>query len=106
LAALRDVETPVRIVVVDNDGGGIFGFLPQASALAEAEFEALLGTPREIDTARAADLFGIPHRRLSRLDELPDALAPGTGLIEVHTDRAGNVASHRRLQAAVAESLR
>ncbi len=35
LAALRDVSTPVRIVVIDNDGGGIFGFLPQEPALDE-----------------------------------------------------------------------
>ncbi len=46
LAALRDVSVPVRIVVVNNDGGGIFGFLPQAEAMPEDEFETLLGTPR------------------------------------------------------------
>ena len=45
LAALRDVSTPVRIVIVDNGGGGIFHFLPQQQALGDEEFEALLGTP-------------------------------------------------------------
>ena len=63
LAALRDVSTPVRIVVIDNDGGGIFGFLPQAEALGDEEFEALLGTPRGVDVAKAAALFDLPHRR-------------------------------------------
>ncbi|HEX3736524.1 MAG TPA: 2-succinyl-5-enolpyruvyl-6-hydroxy-3-cyclohexene-1-carboxylic-acid synthase, partial [Solirubrobacterales bacterium] len=48
LAALRDVTTPVRIVVIDNGGGGIFHFLPQQEALADDEFEALLGTPRGV----------------------------------------------------------
>ena len=101
LAALRDVSTPVRIVVIDNDGGGIFHFLPQAEALPSDEFEALLGTPRGVDVAKAADLFGLPHRRLESLDELPDALAAGTGLIEVKSDRQANVELHRRLAGAV-----
>ena len=86
LAALRDISTPVRIVVIDNDGGGIFGFLPQAEALADGEFEALLGTPRGVDVAKAAALFDLPYRRLESLADLPGALAAGTGLIEV-TDR-------------------
>jgi 2-succinyl-5-enolpyruvyl-6-hydroxy-3-cyclohexene-1-carboxylate synthase len=107
LAALRDVSTPVRIVVIDNDGGAIFGFLPQADALEPDEFEALLGTPRGIDTAKAAALFGLPHTRLEHLDQLPDALAAGTGLIEVKTNRKANVALHRQLiqcvQAALAD---
>ena len=95
LAALRDVDAPVRIVVIDNDGGGIFHFLPQAEALDGEEFEALLGTPRGVDAAKAADLFGLPHRRLESLAELPDALAAGTGLIEVPVDRRRNVELHR-----------
>ncbi len=67
LAALRDVSTPVRIVVIDNGGGGIFHFLPQEQALASEEFEALLGTPRGLDLTKAAALFGLPHRRIEHL---------------------------------------
>jgi len=105
LAALRDVETPVRIVVIDNDGGGIFHFLPQEAALESEEFEALLGTPRGVDTAKAAALFDLPHRRLESLGGLAEALAAGTGLIEVKTDRSTNVEAHRALAARVHDAL-
>ncbi|HEX5592493.1 MAG TPA: 2-succinyl-5-enolpyruvyl-6-hydroxy-3-cyclohexene-1-carboxylic-acid synthase [Solirubrobacterales bacterium] len=105
LAALREVSTPVRIVVIDNDGGGIFHFLPQEAALGSDEFEALLGTPRGIDTAKAAALFDLPHRRLKSLAELPEALAAGTGLIEAKTDRQDNVAAHGHLAEGVRAAL-
>jgi 2-succinyl-5-enolpyruvyl-6-hydroxy-3-cyclohexene-1-carboxylate synthase len=101
LAALRDVTTPVRIVVIDNAGGGIFHFLPQRSALDEAEFEALFGTPRGVSVERAAALFDLPYRRLGSLADLPAALAAGTGLIEVRTNRQANVAAHRRVTERV-----
>jgi 2-succinyl-5-enolpyruvyl-6-hydroxy-3-cyclohexene-1-carboxylate synthase len=106
LAALRDVSTPVRIVVIDNDGGGIFHFLPQSKALGADDFEALLGTPRGVSAASAAQLFDLPHRRLETLDELPDALAAGSGLIEAQVDRGANVDLHRRLYERVAGALR
>jgi 2-succinyl-5-enolpyruvyl-6-hydroxy-3-cyclohexene-1-carboxylate synthase len=105
LAALGEVETPVRIVVVDNDGGGIFHFLPQKSALQSDEFEALLGTPRGVSTAKAAALFDLPHRELESLDQLPEALATGTGLISVKTDRRTNLDLHRRLADRVAATI-
>jgi 2-succinyl-5-enolpyruvyl-6-hydroxy-3-cyclohexene-1-carboxylate synthase len=105
LAALRDVTTPVRIVVIDNGGGGIFHFLPQQSALEPAEFEALFGTPRAVSVERAAALFDLPYRRLETLADLPTALATGTGLIEVRTDRHANVAAHRRVTERVLTAL-
>lgn len=105
LAALRDVSTPVRIVVIDNDGGGIFGFLPQATALEEDEFEALLGTPRGVNTGKAAALFGLPHLSPASLSELSAALAGGTGLIELKTDRQSNLALHRKLENDVRRAL-
>ncbi|HVW45452.1 MAG TPA: 2-succinyl-5-enolpyruvyl-6-hydroxy-3-cyclohexene-1-carboxylic-acid synthase [Solirubrobacterales bacterium] len=97
LAALRDLPAPVRIVVIDNGGGGIFHFLPQNSVLGAEEFEPLFGTPRAVSVERAAALFDLPHTRLGSLDDLPAALAAGTGLIEVRTDRRTNVAVHRRV---------
>jgi 2-succinyl-5-enolpyruvyl-6-hydroxy-3-cyclohexene-1-carboxylate synthase len=105
LAALREVSTPVRIVVIDNDGGGIFHFLPQEQALPGEEFESLLGTPRGVDTGRAAALFDLPHHRLESLTDLPTALAAGTGLIEVKTERQANVATHSRLTQRVHAAL-
>jgi 2-succinyl-5-enolpyruvyl-6-hydroxy-3-cyclohexene-1-carboxylate synthase len=105
LAALRDVTTPVRIVVIDNDGGGIFHFLPQEQVLRDSEFEALLGTPRGVDVAKAAALFDLPHRRLDSLADLPEALAAGTGLIEVTADRKTNAGLHRRLAERVAAAI-
>jgi 2-succinyl-5-enolpyruvyl-6-hydroxy-3-cyclohexene-1-carboxylate synthase len=105
LAALRDVATPVRIVVIDNGGGGIFHFLPQQDALASEEFEALFGTPRGLETARVAALFNLPHHRLESLAELPEALGAGTGLIEVRTDRQTNVEVHRQLTQQVKAAL-
>ena len=105
LVALRDVSTPVRIVVIDNDGGGIFSFLPQAGSLDAEEFEGLLGTPRGVDVAKAAGLFGLPHRRIEAFDELPEALDAGTGLIEVQVDRQTSVEIHRRLSSAVGAAI-
>jgi 2-succinyl-5-enolpyruvyl-6-hydroxy-3-cyclohexene-1-carboxylate synthase len=105
LAALRDVSTPVRVVVIDNDGGGIFHFLPQQEALGADEFEALLGTPRGLDVAKAAALFDLPHRKLESLAELPEALTAGTGLIEVKTNRKTNAALHQQLAQRVHAAL-
>ncbi|MEX2107737.1 MAG: 2-succinyl-5-enolpyruvyl-6-hydroxy-3-cyclohexene-1-carboxylic-acid synthase [Solirubrobacterales bacterium] len=105
LAALREVETPVRIVVINNNGGGIFHFLPQESALDNDTFEALLGTPRGVDVAKAADLFGLDYHRVDSLKSLPEALGAGTGLTEVPVDRQANVEQHRRLAAAVSEVI-
>jgi 2-succinyl-5-enolpyruvyl-6-hydroxy-3-cyclohexene-1-carboxylate synthase len=106
LAALRGVETPIRIIVIDNDGGGIFHFLPQEQALGAEEFEALLGTPRGVSAEKAAALFDLPHRRLDSLAELPEALAAGTGLIEARTDRQANTALHRHVSDTVAAAIR
>ncbi|HMC07512.1 MAG TPA: 2-succinyl-5-enolpyruvyl-6-hydroxy-3-cyclohexene-1-carboxylic-acid synthase [Solirubrobacterales bacterium] len=105
LAIVGESDAPVRIVVLNNDGGGIFEFLPQAEQLERDEFEALLGTPRGIDPARLADAHGLRHARVERLDQLAMLAGEGTVLIEVPVDRRRNVEVHRRVAERVAEDL-
>jgi 2-succinyl-5-enolpyruvyl-6-hydroxy-3-cyclohexene-1-carboxylate synthase len=96
LAAARGAES-LRLVVLDNGGGGIFHFLPQADALPEDEFEALLGTPAGLDPAAAAELFGLSVASPSTPDELAEALAGDARMVIVRTDRRRNLELHRRL---------
>ncbi len=105
LAALRHASVPVRIVVLNNDGGGIFEFLPQAEQLDRDEFEALLGTPLGLDLTRVAAVYDLPHARVERLDRLRDAAGQGTALIEIPVDRRRNVELHRRIAERVGEAL-
>ena len=106
LAALGQASSPVRIVVLNNGGGGIFEFLPQAEELDRHEFEALLGTPVGLDPAEVAALYGLPHVLVERLDSLHEAAARGTGVIEIRTDRRQNLDLHRRIAERVGAALR
>jgi 2-succinyl-5-enolpyruvyl-6-hydroxy-3-cyclohexene-1-carboxylate synthase len=105
LAALREVETPVRIVALNNRGGAIFEFLPQADTIERDEFEALLATPIELEIERIAALYGIEHRRIEALDQLDELTAAKRVIAEVPIDRAENVALHRRLASAAADAV-
>ena len=74
---------PVRIVVLNNNGGAIFSRLPQKQTLGAEEFEAIMATPGGMDVASAAGLFGLRHQVVDDLAALPAALADGTGIIEI-----------------------
>jgi 2-succinyl-5-enolpyruvyl-6-hydroxy-3-cyclohexene-1-carboxylate synthase len=91
-------------VVVDNDGGGIFSFLPQAAGVAPATFERLWATPHGLDLAQVAAAYGIPVTAVKRLDEVEEALRREGGVRVIHarTDRERNVAIHRAIDQAVA----
>jgi len=97
------------MVVVDNDGGGIFSFLPQAD-LAQDRFETLFGTPQGVDLAALAGVHGIPVQAVATAAGLVPAVhdahaAAGVRLVVVRTDRPDNVARHRLVTAAVAEAV-
>lgn len=106
LTALAARGLPLTIVVSDNDGGGIFSFLPQAKALPGDRFEQLFGTPHGTDVVALAAAHGLGARTVTTQDELLTALAdPAIQVVRVASDRAGNVAAHDRLHAAVAAAL-
>ncbi len=94
----------LTLVVVNNDGGGIFSMLPPAGS---AGFERIFGTPHRADLAALAAVSGAGYARLDRLADLPALLreSAGLALVEVRTDRAANAALHDRLRAAVAAAL-
>jgi 2-succinyl-5-enolpyruvyl-6-hydroxy-3-cyclohexene-1-carboxylate synthase len=96
----------LRIVIVDNDGGGIFSFLPQASELPADRFEQLFGTPHGTDVVTLARAHGIDAASVATASELRARLSrPGPSVTRVATNRAGNVAIHAMLNGAVAAAI-
>ena len=115
LAFLHDVsglvnlpELPCTFVVVDNGGGGIFSFLPQARSVDAAVFERLFGTPPTSDLGAVARGFGLTVHDVTSLSELEPALAaPAPALVRVMVPgRDENVAIHDAINEAVRLALR
>jgi 2-succinyl-5-enolpyruvyl-6-hydroxy-3-cyclohexene-1-carboxylate synthase len=104
------------IVLVNNDGGGIFSFLPQArpgaavpgSGLPE-HYEELFGTPHGIDVGPIVTALGSEHRLVgpAELDAaVRDSVSrPGVRVLELRTERARNLELHRDLAATVQRAL-
>ena len=106
LTALADRGVDVRIVVVDNDGGGIFSFLPQAASLPTARFEQLFGTPHGTDLLALAAAHRLPAATVTTAADLQAWLdRPGPWLVRVPSTRDANVAEHRRLNDAVVADI-
>ncbi|HHC07233.1 MAG TPA: 2-succinyl-5-enolpyruvyl-6-hydroxy-3-cyclohexene-1-carboxylic-acid synthase [Actinobacteria bacterium] len=90
----------VRLVVVDNDGGGIFHLLPQAETLDEPRFEELFATPHGTDLVAVAEAFGVPaSSTISEAELRRDLVRPGPRLLRLPTDRRANVELQRRLRS-------
>ena len=100
----------LTMVVIDNDGGGIFSFLPQAAALGPGPFELLFGTPHGVDLPTLAAAHGVPVSVAATTAEVPTAIAAslaagGVSLVLIRTDRQANVGVHDEIGAAVAAAM-
>ena len=93
-------QLSLLIVVVNNDGGGIFSFLPQA-ALGDT-FETLFATPHGLGMAGAVTMCGGRHVDADSPDALTTAVRRWLGegglvVVEVRSERAGGRSAHARL---------
>ena len=109
LLAAKQHGLQATIVLLHNDGGGIFSFLPQAEAV--ESFEGLFGTPHGLDFRYAAQLYGLDYCEPEDGPAFRIALekafhAPGVSLIVVHTNRDANARLHRELWQAVSQRIR
>jgi 2-succinyl-5-enolpyruvyl-6-hydroxy-3-cyclohexene-1-carboxylate synthase len=108
---LGDAGGTCVLVVMDNQGGGIFSFLPQATALDPARFEKLFGTPRPHDLEAVAKAFGHAACTVTTLAELNEALhaglaKPGLSVIVASVPtREENVRIHETWNDEVAMTL-
>lgn len=93
----------LAIVVVNNDGGGIFSGLEQAG---HPDFERVFGTPHGVSMERVAAVADLPYTRVEWATDLPKALlGEGLRIVEVRTTRSGSASWRRRLQDAVDEAV-
>jgi 2-succinyl-5-enolpyruvyl-6-hydroxy-3-cyclohexene-1-carboxylate synthase len=114
LVAARLHGLSATIVLVNNDGGGIFSFLSQATADLAAvglpeHYEELFGTPHGIDVGPIVTALGGEHRRVDVATLGPEIAASvgraGVRVLELRTNRARNVELHRDVAALVAAAL-
>lgn len=109
LLAARRLAVPLTIVLLNNDGGGIFHFLPVAGQT--DAFEQHVATPHGLDFQHAAALYGCEFARPQTPADLRSAVlgsikrGSGTTIIEIRTERQENLDLHRRVAEAVGAAL-
>ena len=104
---LADPPPDLTLVVVNNDGGGIFSLLPQASSDLPA-FERIFGTPHGADLAKVVSGYGGNHQLIARVEELQEAVKTdpkGLRVLEVRTDRSANASLHHHLTTVAAAAV-
>jgi len=112
LLAARRHALDLMVVLVNNDGGGIFSFLPQADTDSLAtNFELLFGTPHGLDFRAFVEGYGGHFVRATDWNGFTAAISSGLDrgglqVVEVPTERRRNVEQHRAVWAAVADALR
>jgi 2-succinyl-5-enolpyruvyl-6-hydroxy-3-cyclohexene-1-carboxylate synthase len=110
LLAARRNAIDLTIVVFDNNGGGIFSFLPVA-AFADADvFEKHFRTPHGIELGPVAESFGASLSVVTSWEHFRSSLksaiaAPGVSIVEMGIDRDRSIEHHREIDRRVSEAI-
>jgi 2-succinyl-5-enolpyruvyl-6-hydroxy-3-cyclohexene-1-carboxylate synthase len=101
----------LRIVVLNDSGGGIFGLLEHGQVADRggygAAVERLFGTPHTVDLSALAAAYGVGHMLAGTTSDLAEVLASplkGRSIVEVRTDRSELRPLHASIKAAVGEA--
>ncbi|MBO8092851.1 MAG: 2-succinyl-5-enolpyruvyl-6-hydroxy-3-cyclohexene-1-carboxylic-acid synthase [Prosthecochloris sp.] len=108
LHLLSAADIAVTVIAVNNNGGGIFSFLPVSDH--PDVFENFFATPRDFSIRAAAETFGLRYSRPETNSEFCSVFRKmshsGTsGIIEIRTSRHENLEQHRMLNARLARII-
>lgn len=107
LIATRYQHCDITIIVMNNDGGGIFSYLSQSSV--EEHYEELFGTPSGLQFADLAKMYDAQYSAVQTKEEFAKMLdtpkEKPLRIIEVFTNRSDNVQSHRKLWDSISKEL-
>ncbi|CAM5218646.1 2-succinyl-5-enolpyruvyl-6-hydroxy-3-cyclohexene-1-carboxylate synthase OS=Ureibacillus acetophenoni OX=614649 GN=menD PE=3 SV=1 [Ureibacillus acetophenoni] len=105
--ATRYQPCNITVIVLNNDGGGIFSYLSQSTV--KEYYEDLFGTPTALQFEQVAQMYDMEYTQVNELNEMNNLFNQENDkplrLIEVFTDRQENVAAHRRLWQKIHSEL-
>ena len=104
MAKLNDIH--INVVILNNDGGGIFSYLPQKTA-AEQYFERLFGTPTGLNFEYTAMLYDFSFKRLDNITDFSQVSFSNMNsyIYEILTNREDNLEQHQLLYKKLSEIL-
>lgn len=104
MAKLNDIH--INVVILNNDGGGIFSYLPQKTA-AEQYFERLFGTPTGLNFEYTAMLYDFSFKRLNNITDFSQVSFSNMNsyIYEILTNREDNLEQHQLLYQKLSEIL-
>jgi len=108
LIAAKQFNIPITVVLINNNGGGIFSFLPQSEH--KKHFELLFGTPLDLDFNHIAAMYNGQYISIDNWHELEQELSKKNGenpirIMEIKTNRENNLTEHRNLLNYVSQEI-